>query len=33
MTLPMLLLVLPGTMVLMGGPAFLQALKAMTSVS
>ncbi len=32
MTLPMLLLVLPGTMVLMGGPAFLQALKAMTSV-
>jgi len=32
MTLPMMLLVLPGTMLLMAGPAFLQALKAMTSV-
>lgn len=31
MTLPMLLFVLPGTMLLMAGPAFLQALKTMTS--
>jgi len=32
MTLPMLLLVLPGTMMLMAGPAFLQALQTMTSI-
>ena len=32
MTLPMMLLVLPGTMLLMAGPAFLQALQAMKSV-
>ena len=32
LTLPMMLLVLPGTMLLMAGPAFLQALQAMKSV-
>ena len=32
MTMPMMLLVLPGTMLLMAGPAFLQALKALKSV-
>lgn len=32
LTLPMMLFVLPGTMLLMAGPAFLQALKAMTSI-
>lgn len=32
MTLPMMLLVLPGTMLLMAGPAFLQALQALKSV-
>lgn len=32
MTLPMMLLVLPGTMLLMAGPAFLQALEALKTV-
>ena len=32
MTLPMMLLVLPGTMLLMAGPAFLQALDALKTV-
>ena len=32
MTLPMMLLVLPGIMLLMAGPAFLQAIEAMTSI-
>ena len=32
MTLPMMLLVLPGTMLLMAGPAFLQAMQALRSI-
>ena len=32
MTLPMMLLVLPGTMLLMAGPAFLQALDALKTM-
>lgn len=32
MTLPMMLLVLPGTMLLMAGPAFLQALEALSAI-
>lgn len=32
MTLPMMLFVLPGTMLLMGGPAFLQAIQTMQSL-